>query len=52
MDAHAVVVKCALVAIALQILAGHFREGDRLTVEPTKDGDLAFRREERKSQAA
>jgi len=38
--------------LALQLLAGHFREGDRLTVEPTKDGDLAFRREERKTQAA
>jgi ATP-dependent Clp protease ATP-binding subunit ClpB len=38
--------------LALQILAGHFHEGDRLTVEPTKDGDLAFRREERKPQAA
>ncbi|MBX7136148.1 MAG: hypothetical protein K1X67_26045, partial [Fimbriimonadaceae bacterium] len=38
--------------LALQILAGHFREGDKLTIEPTKDGDLAFRREERKQQAA
>jgi ATP-dependent Clp protease ATP-binding subunit ClpB len=38
--------------LALQILAGHFREGDRLTVEPTKDGDLAFRQDERKQQAA
>jgi ATP-dependent Clp protease ATP-binding subunit ClpB len=38
--------------LALQILAGHFREGDKLTIEPTKDGDLAFRQEERKSQAA
>jgi ATP-dependent Clp protease ATP-binding subunit ClpB len=38
--------------LALQILAGHFREGDRLTVEPTKDGDLAFRQDERKRQAA
>ncbi len=38
--------------LALQILAGHFREGDKLTIEPTKDGDLAFRQAERKSQAA
>ncbi|MEO5760871.1 MAG: ATP-dependent chaperone ClpB, partial [Vicinamibacteria bacterium] len=38
--------------LALQILAGHFREGDKLTVEPTMDGDLAFRQEERKTQAA
>jgi ATP-dependent Clp protease ATP-binding subunit ClpB len=38
--------------LALQILAGHFREGDKLTVEPTKDGDLAFRQDERKTQAA
>ncbi len=38
--------------LALQILAGHFHEGDKLTVEATKDGDLAFRPAERKSQAA
>ncbi len=38
--------------LALQILAGHFREGDKLTIEPTKDGDLAFRQDKRKSQAA
>ena len=38
--------------LALQILAGNFREGDRLTIEPGKDGDLTFRRDERKQQAA
>ncbi|MBP6703429.1 MAG: hypothetical protein KA385_07970, partial [Vicinamibacteria bacterium] len=38
--------------LALQILAGNFREGDKLTIEPTKDGDLGFRRDERKQQAA
>ncbi len=38
--------------LALQILAGHFREGDKLTIEPNKDGDLGFRRDERKQQAA
>jgi ATP-dependent Clp protease ATP-binding subunit ClpB len=38
--------------LALQMLAGNFREGDKLTVEATRDGDLAFHREERKSQAA
>jgi len=38
--------------LALQILAGHFREGDKLTIEPTKDGDLAFRQDARKQQAA
>jgi len=38
--------------LALQILAGHFREGDKLTLEPSKDGDLVFRQDERKQQAA
>jgi len=38
--------------LALQILAGHFREGDKLTIEPAKDGDLSFRQDERKSRAA
>ena len=38
--------------LALQILAGNFREGDKLTIEPTKDGDLGFRKDERKQQAA
>jgi ATP-dependent Clp protease ATP-binding subunit ClpB len=38
--------------LALQLLAGHFREGDTLTIEPTKDGDLAFRQDARKQQAA
>jgi|CXWL01.1.fsa_nt_gi ATP-dependent Clp protease ATP-binding subunit ClpB len=38
--------------LALQILAGNFREGDKLTIEPTKDGDLGFRKGERKQQAA
>jgi len=38
--------------LALQILAGHFREGDKVTIEPGKDGDLAFRQDQRKPQAA
>ena len=38
--------------LALQILAGHFREGDKLTIEPTKDGDLGFRQDARKTRAA
>ncbi len=38
--------------LALQLLAGHFREGDKLTIEPGKGGDLEFRRAERKQQAA
>jgi ATP-dependent Clp protease ATP-binding subunit ClpB len=38
--------------LALQILAGHFREGDRITVESTADGDLVFKQDERKQQAA
>ena len=38
--------------LALQILAGHFREGDKLTIEPGKDGDLQFRQDQRKQQAA
>ena len=38
--------------LAPQILAGQFPEGDKLTVEPAKDGNVTFRKEDRKQQAA
>jgi len=38
--------------LALQLLAGQFHEGDRLTVVKGKDGEVAFSREDRKVQAA
>ena len=38
--------------LALQILAGQYHEGDKVTVEPSKDGNVTFRKEDRKPQAA